>query len=135
MFERLLFSCIVFFLSLSRLYILSHYENSFCHSWFRLQSITIHCNQRVCVDRYTSHVFFLMHLAHVITVTSWLKVSVVRISLHPHAIHDVICLSVRLLSLRVCLSPVTLPLLPFLFTVYLFSVLLINFHVVGTAED
>ena len=28
----------------------------------------------------------------------------VRISLHPHAIHDVICFSVRLLSLRVCLS-------------------------------
>ena len=26
----------------------------------------------------------------------------VRISLHPHAIHDVTCLSVRLLSLRVC---------------------------------
>ena len=36
-------------------------------------------------------------------------------SLHPHAIHDVICLSVRLLSLRVCLSPVFLPLQPFLF--------------------
>ena len=38
-----------------------------------------------------------------------------RISLHPHAIHDVTCLSVRLLSLRVCLSLVSLPLLPFLF--------------------
>ena len=38
-----------------------------------------------------------------------------RISLHPHAIHDVTCLSVRMLSLRVCLSPVSLPLLPFLF--------------------
>ena len=30
----------------------------------------------------------------------------VRISLHPHAIHDVKCLSVRLLSLRVCLFSV-----------------------------
>ena len=36
-------------------------------------------------------------------------------SFHPHAIHDVTCLRVRLLSLRVCLSPVSLPLLPFLF--------------------
>ena len=39
----------------------------------------------------------------------------VRISLHPHAIHDVTCLSVRLLSLRVCLFPVSLSLLPCLF--------------------
>ena len=31
------------------------------------------------------------------------------------AIHDVICLSVRLLSLRLCLFPVSLPLQPFLF--------------------
>ena len=52
------------------------------------------------------------HVAHVITLTSWLKVPQVRISLHPHAIHDVTCLSVRLFSLRVCLSPVSLPLLP-----------------------
>ena len=39
----------------------------------------------------------------------------VRISLHPRAIHDVTCWSVRLLSLRVCLFPVYLPLLPCLF--------------------
>ena len=57
-----------------------------------------------CVDRYTSHVFF-----------SHAPVSQVRISLHPHAIHDVTCLSVRLLSLRVCLFPVSLPLPPCLF--------------------
>ena len=38
-----------------------------------------------------------------------------RISPHPHAIHDVTCLSVRLLSLRVCLFHVSLTLLPFLF--------------------
>ena len=31
----------------------------------------------------TSHVSFLMHLAHVITLTSWLKVCQVRI----HSIH------------------------------------------------
>ena len=38
-----------------------------------------------------------------------------RISKYPHAIHDVTCLSVRLLSLRVCLCLVSLPLLPCLF--------------------
>ena len=36
-------------------------------------------------------------------------------SFHLHAIHDVTCLSVRLLSFRVCLFPVSLPLLPCLF--------------------
>ena len=36
-------------------------------------------------------------------------------SFHPLAIHDVTCLSVRLLSLRVCLFLVSLPLLLFLF--------------------
>ena len=51
-----------------------------------------------------------------------------RISLHPHAIHDVVCLSVRLLSLRVCLFSPT-----FTFTVYLFSVRHTIFNVV-TAE-
>ena len=35
------------------------------------------------VDRYTSHVIFLIHLAHVIALTSWLKVSQVR----KHSIH------------------------------------------------
>ena len=38
-----------------------------------------------------------------------------RVSLHPHAIHDVTRWSVRLLSLRVYLSPVSLPLLPLFF--------------------
>ena len=61
-------------------------------------------------DPLSSHVIFLMRLAHV-----WLKVSSVRISLPPHVIHDVMCLSVRLLSLRVCLFLVSPPLLPFLF--------------------
>ena len=36
-----------------------------------------------CVDRYTSHVIFLIHLADVITLTSWLKLSQVR----SHSIH------------------------------------------------
>ena len=39
----------------------------------------------------------------------------VRISLHPHAIHDVTCLSVRLLSRRFCLSLNSFPLLLLLF--------------------
>ena len=38
----------------------------FCHSWFRLQSTTIHCNQRRVADRNTSHVIFLMHFARLI---------------------------------------------------------------------
>ena len=84
------------------------------------------------VDRNTSHVFFLIHLAHVITLTSWLKVSPGAHSFHLRAIHDVTCLSVRLLSLRVCLSPVSLFYF-FSFTVYLFSVLH-NFHNVVTAR-
>ena len=37
---------------------------SFCYSWFRLQSMAIHCNRR-CVDRYTLHVIFLMHITRV----------------------------------------------------------------------
>ena len=49
-----------------------------------------------------------MHFAHVITLTSWLKVSQVRISLHPHAIHDVTCLSVRLLVLVLSLFSLSL---------------------------
>ena len=68
---------------------------------------------RPCVDRNTSRVIFLMHLAHAITFTSWLKVSQCAF----HSIHMpsmmLHVLSVRLLSLRVCLSPVSLPLLPF----------------------
>ena len=57
-----------------------------------------------------------MHLAHVTTLTSWHNQGVSGAqSLHPHAIHDVICLSVRLLSLRLCLPPVYLSPLPFLF--------------------
>ena len=45
----------------------------------------------VLVDGYTSH-FFLMHLARVITLTSWLNVSQVRIrsihmpSMMPHVL-------------------------------------------------
>ena len=42
----------------------------FCYSWFRLQSMAIHCNRRGCVDRYTSHVIFChadctIHFMHI----------------------------------------------------------------------
>ena len=59
---------------------MSSYQNfEFCYSWFRLQSIAIHCNRREvcelyfvslsgfgCADRYTSHETFLehFHLVH-----------------------------------------------------------------------
>ena len=66
-------------------------------------------------DRYTSHVIFLMHLAHVFTPLVAQGVSV-RVSFHPHAIHDVMCLSVRW-SFLVSLSPVSLLLLPLLFLI------------------
>ena len=46
-----------------------------------------------CVDRYTSHVFFLMHLAHVCILTAWLKTSQGSMCLLCAFIHDV-CLSV-----------------------------------------
>ena len=39
--------------------------------------MAIHCNRRGCVDRYTSHVIFLMHFARLIVciLTAWLKTS------------------------------------------------------------
>ena len=65
-------------------------------------------------DRKTSHVFF-SHAPCTSDHTHIVAQGVsVRISLHPHAIHDVTCLSLRLLSLRVCLFPVSHPLLLFL---------------------
>ena len=68
-----------------------------------------------CVDRYTSHVFF-SHAPCTCDHTHILAQCVSGAqSLHLHAIHDVTCLSVRLLSLRVCLFPVSLPLPPCLF--------------------
>ena len=82
------------------------------------------------VDRYISHVFFLMHFAHVITLTScWFKVSQCAL----HSIHDVIpwC---HLLSLRVCLSLLFLSHFYFVsFIVSVFSVRHTIFNVV-TAE-
>ena len=54
----------------------------FCYSWFRLQSITIHCNRRG-VDRYTSHESFSRTLSPCAHTTLWLKVSLVRI----HSVH------------------------------------------------
>ena len=68
----------------------------------------------VGVDRYTSHVIFLMQFAHLITCISHCMaqdepphVSVCARHFHLHAIHDV-CVSVRCLSLCVCPSPVSL---------------------------
>ena len=69
----------------------------------------------ICVDRNTSHVIFSQKPCtcdHTHIVAQGVSV---RISLHPHAIHDVTCLSVRLLSLRVCLTLVSLSLLLLLF--------------------
>ena len=88
------------------------------------------------VDRYTSHVIFLMHVCIVCIPVAWLKTSQGSTCLRcafqfqPHAIHDVTCLSVRLLCLRFCLlSLLSLPLLPcFSFTVYLFSARHTIFH-------
>ena len=67
------------------------------------------------VDRYTSHVF--SHATCTCDHTHIVAQGVfgAHFSPHPHAIQDVTCLSVRLLSLRVCLFPVSLPLLLCLF--------------------
>ena len=70
------------------------------------------------VDRYTSHVIF-----HAVCTFNYMHVTLhgsrratqcvcVRASFHLHAIHDV-CLTIRCLSLRVCLSLRRLPLLFF----------------------
>ena len=32
-------------------------ENSFCYSWFRLQSMAIHCNRRGCRQEHLTRVF------------------------------------------------------------------------------
>ena len=76
--------------------------------------MAIHCNRRVGVDRFTSHVIFLMRFHTQSDVHITLHGSrratqrvCVRASFHLHVIHDV-CLSVRCLSLCVCLSPVSL---------------------------
>ena len=79
---------------------------------------------KVSVDRYTSHVIFLMHFCtqsdHAYH-TAWLKTSHPMClcsahSFHLHTIHDV-CLSVHCLSLRVGPSPVSLCCLPLLFLI------------------
>ena len=57
------------------------------------------------VDRYTSHESFSGTLSPCAHITSWLKVLQRAHSLHPHAIHDVTCLSVRWLFLVLTFSP------------------------------
>ena len=87
---------------------------------FVLQSMAIHCN-RLVVDRYTSHVIFLMHIARLIVciLTAWLKTSQDSMCLLcafiPSTCHPWCCVFERLLSLRVSLSPVSLRPLPLLF--------------------
>ena len=66
------------------------------------------------VDRYTSHVIFLIHLAHVITLIIVAQGVFGAHSFHPHAIHDVTCLSVRCWS-SFCFLSLYLSLLPLLF--------------------
>ena len=96
-----------------------------CYSWFRLQSMAIHCNRRWDVDRCTLHIIFLMRIARVWHIT-WLKASqgssvCMHASPHLHAIHDErlsVCSSLFLRSdsLRVSLLHLALlfPLLPVL---------------------
>ena len=86
------------------------------------------CRQIHLTREFFSNTFTL------ITLTLWLKVSRRAHSLHPHAIHDVTCLSVRWLFpcfvFFLCLSRLYL-----LSTVHLFSILHIIFHNVESAED
>ena len=84
------------------------------------------------VDRYTSHVILLMHFAHVITLTSWLKVSQCAF----HSIHVPSMMShvwVCVCCLFVFVSFLFLSHFYLFFSVYLFSVRHASFHVV-TAE-
>ena len=85
------------------------------------------------VDRYTSHESFSRTLSPCAHTTLWLKVSQRAHSLHPHAIHDVTCLSVRWLFLVLFSS--SLSRLYLFSIVYLFSALHINFHNAEPAED
>ena len=93
---------------------------------------TLHATCRV--DRYTSHVIFLMHLAHVITLTSWLKVSQVP----SHSIYmSSRCHMFERALLVVVSSPFSFSLTStfFSFTVYLFSVRHTSFHVARTMRS
>ena len=90
------------------------YENSFCYSWFRLQSMAIHVTDGGCrqihFTRNFSHAHCTSDCVHTHCMAqdeSKSQCVCVRISFHLHAIHDVMCLSVRWLFL-VCLSLDTL---------------------------
>ena len=94
----------------------------FGYSWFRLQSIAIHCNRRgVWTD--TPHTFFLMHFANLIVciLTAWLKTSQDSrcLSAHftPSTCHPCCHMFERAFVVPSCLSLslVSLPLVPFLF--------------------
>ena len=83
---------------------------SFCYSWFRLQSIAIHCNRRGSDDRYTSHETLSQTHWPCARITLRLKVSQ-RVSDNITHAHVITCLSVRCLFLF-CL--LVLPLAPLL---------------------
>ena len=107
-------------------------ESLFCYSWFRLQLIAIHCNRRgVWTDTPHTRVFLEhLHFAHTPHYGSrCLWCAFTLSACHPwcHMFERVVCSRfVFFLSLSR---------LYFSLTVYLFSGLLLNFHVVGTAED
>ena len=106
-------------------------QNSFCYSWFRLQSIAIHCNRRGCrqehLTRDFSHAPCTYDHTHIVAQ----GVSGAQ-SFHPHAIHHVTCLSVRCWS-SFCLPFFISHFYLFSFKVFLSSVRHTSFHVV-TAE-
>ena len=81
----------------------------FCYSWFRLQSIAIHCNRRGSEDRYTSHETLSQTHWPCARITLRLKVSQ-RVSDKITHAHVITCLSVRCLFLF-CLLALPLALL------------------------
>ena len=83
--------------------------SSFCYSWFRLQSMAMHCNWRGCrqihLPRHFSHAVCTIHFMHITLHGSRRATQCVcvRASFHLHAIYDV-CLIVRSLSVSSCSS-------------------------------
>ena len=81
--------------------------------------MAIHCNRRGCGQIHLTRHFSCTYTQSDVHITLHgsrraTECVCVRASFHLHVIHDV-CLSVRCLSLRVCLSPVSLRLLTLLF--------------------
>ena len=76
------------------------YVISFFKSWFRLQSIAIHCNRRVC-----RQIHFTRHFSHAVCIIHFMHITLdgSSVCLYLHAIHDE-RLIVRSLSVSSCLS-------------------------------